>query len=316
MKKGVLLVAIWATSLSFGQNTFPASGNVGIGTTNPADKLDVKGAAFIQSTNNNYNENLRLFPSTNNDYSSIALGAVAGNSGTGIGQWTFVRYPSINNYMFSIRYNSSNYFNIINNGNIGIETTNPRANLDMAKDISNSQLGTVFGRLPEGDEAGLGTYLGVKGYTTQGADEYNIKSFSIVHDFYGQTNSSINFYRGGSILGGFIPFNTSDNTEKMRIGTNGNLGIGTTSPDEKLTVKGKIHAQEVRVDMLGALVPDYVFSKDYKLKSLQEVEEYIERNNHLPEIPSAQEIKKNGLILAEMNMGLLKKVEELTLYMI
>jgi hypothetical protein len=68
--------------------------------------------------------------------------------------------------------------------------------------------------------------------------------------------------------------------------------------------------------MLGALVPDYIFAKDYKLKTLQEVEEYIERNNHLPEIPSAQEIEKNGLMLAEMNMGLLKKVEELTLYMI
>lgn len=95
-----------------------------------------------------------------------------------------------------------------------------------------------------------------------------------------------------------------------------NVGIGTTAPDEKLTVKGKIHAQEVRVDMLGPLVPDYVFKVDYKLKSLQEVEKYIKENKHLPEIPSAQEIEKNGLMLAEMNMNLLKKIEEITLYMI
>lgn len=95
-----------------------------------------------------------------------------------------------------------------------------------------------------------------------------------------------------------------------------NVGIGTTAPDEKLTVKGKIHAQEVRVDMLGPLVPDYVFKEDYKLKSLQEVEKYIRENKHLPEIPSAQEIEKNGLMLAEMNMNLLKKIEEITLYMI
>ncbi|MFW0739834.1 hypothetical protein [Flavobacterium sp. T12S277] len=94
------------------------------------------------------------------------------------------------------------------------------------------------------------------------------------------------------------------------------VGIGTSAPDEKLTVKGKIHTQEVRVDMAGPLVPDYVFANDYQLKSLQEVEDYINKNKHLPEIPSAQEIEKNGLMLAEMNMNLLKKIEELTLYSI
>ena len=96
----------------------------------------------------------------------------------------------------------------------------------------------------------------------------------------------------------------------------GNVGIGTIAPDEKLTVKGKIHTQEVRVDMSGPLVPDYVFAEDYKLKSLAEIENYIKQNKHLPEIPSAKEIENNGLMLAEMNMNLLKKVEELTLYMI
>ena len=95
-----------------------------------------------------------------------------------------------------------------------------------------------------------------------------------------------------------------------------NVGIGTMNPDEKLTVKGKIHTQEVRVDMAGALVPDYVFENDYKLKTLPEVEEFIKENKHLPEIPSAKEIEKNGLMLAEINMALLKKMEEMTLYMI
>ncbi len=94
-----------------------------------------------------------------------------------------------------------------------------------------------------------------------------------------------------------------------------NVGIGTLSPDEKLTVKGKIHTQEVRVD-LDFPAPDYVFDNDYKLKTLKEVEDYIKENKHLPEIPSAQEIEKDGLMLAEMNMSLLKKMEEMTLYMI
>jgi hypothetical protein len=95
----------------------------------------------------------------------------------------------------------------------------------------------------------------------------------------------------------------------------GKVGIGTTVPDEKLTVKGKIHTQEVKVDMAGPLVPDYVFAPDYDLKPLSEVAQYIKVNRHLPEIPSAKEIETNGLHLAEMNMKLLKKIEELTLYM-
>ncbi|WP_417940971.1 hypothetical protein [Flavobacterium sp. RS13.1] len=108
----------------------------------------------------------------------------------------------------------------------------------------------------------------------------------------------------------------SFNNSGPYISDTGNIGIGTSAPDEKLTVKGKIHTQEVRVDLLGPLVPDYVFSNDYKLKSLEEVEDYIKQNSHLPEIPSAKEIEKNGLMLAEMNMSLLKKIEELTLYSI
>jgi Phage T4 tail fibre len=98
--------------------------------------------------------------------------------------------------------------------------------------------------------------------------------------------------------------------------TNGSIGIGTNSPDAKLTVKGQIHAQEVKIDLLVAIVPDYVFANDYKLKTLNEVDNYIKANSHLPEIPSAKEMEKNGLMVAEMNLSLLKKIEELTLYAI
>lgn len=62
--------------------------------------------------------------------------------------------------------------------------------------------------------------------------------------------------------------------------------------------------------------PDYVFKKTYKLRPLSEVRSYIAANSHLPEIPSAQAMEQTGINLSEMNMQLLKKVEELTLYLL
>jgi len=104
-------------------------------------------------------------------------------------------------------------------------------------------------------------------------------------------------------------------TELFTINSSGNVGIGTTTPDYPLTVNGSIHAKEVRVD-LSVPGPDYVFANDYKLPSLEEIKNYIDENKHLPEVPSAAAMEKNGVQLGEMNMLLLKKIEELTLYMI
>lgn len=97
---------------------------------------------------------------------------------------------------------------------------------------------------------------------------------------------------------------------------NGYIGIGTKSPDSRLSVKGKIHTQELVIDLKGAVVPDYVFTPEYPLKSLHTVEEYINKNGHLPNVPSAKEIQANGLDVKNMNLKLLEKIEELTLYVI
>lgn len=95
----------------------------------------------------------------------------------------------------------------------------------------------------------------------------------------------------------------------------GNVGIGTSFPDSKLSVNGSIHAKEVKVDN-NFPVPDYVFETNYPIASLKKVNAFITKNKHLPDVPSASEIKKNGMDLGEMNLRLLKKVEELTLYLI
>ena len=100
----------------------------------------------------------------------------------------------------------------------------------------------------------------------------------------------------------------------------GNVGIGTTNPvptsgdpNYKLAVKGKIRAEEIKVETGWA---DYVFFKDYKLPTLEEVEKHIQEQGHLINIPSAAEVEANGIELGEMNKLLLEKVEELTLYII
>ena len=106
----------------------------------------------------------------------------------------------------------------------------------------------------------------------------------------------------------------------------GKIGIGTKTPDELLTVKGKIHTQEVIVDLNGAVAPDYVFKNyytgksilkpDYQFLSLKEIENFIIENHHLPRLTSAKEIEKEGLFLKKMNLLLLEKIEELTLFAI
>jgi hypothetical protein len=101
----------------------------------------------------------------------------------------------------------------------------------------------------------------------------------------------------------------------MAISGVGNVGIGTSNPDTKLAVKGTIHAEEVKVD-LNVPAPDYVFNSDYKLKDLTEIKEFINCNKHLPEVPTAVEMNDKGVNIGDLQMILLKKIEELTLYSI
>ncbi|CAH0277755.1 MULTISPECIES: hypothetical protein [unclassified Pedobacter] len=155
------------------------------------------------------------------------------------------------------------------------------------------------------------------------AGEVNLKYNSI--DGYWLKHTDL----GGNIIAGFkrtgndllirafdgIGFSVGNNeTKAVTISTNGNFGIGTATPHEKLSVNGNIRAREIKVEATNW--PDYVFEEGYNVGTLEGLESYIRANKHLPEMPSAKEAQANGVALGEMNKLLLKKIEELTLYVI
>lgn len=195
-------------------------------------------------------------------------------------------------------------------GNVGIGTTSPRVLLDVGNTDGNT-ITSVLGRVSGGDTVGSGTFLGVHTFATS---PNNSLSFALEHYQSGNLNNAINFYRGGGMTGGFMTFATNNGTERMRIDQNGNVGIGTTSPASLLAVNGFITAKKLTVLQTGW--PDYVFDSSYRLMPLPMVEQYIKREKHLPEIPDAATVEKNGAEVGEMQKLLLKKVEEMTLYLV
>ena len=104
---------------------------------------------------------------------------------------------------------------------------------------------------------------------------------------------------------------SADGQEIMRLQPNGRVGIGTANPQATLDVNGDIKVKDWTLS-----VPDYVFEKDYELRGLDDLREYIDSHKHLPDMPSAQKVSEDGVNLGEFCMSLLKKVEELSLYVL
>ncbi|KAF2080629.1 tail fiber protein [Flavobacterium sharifuzzamanii] len=203
------------------------------------------------------------------------------------------------------------------NGNLGIGTNFPMSKLSVYGSVTMGG-GVGNNTLPRPlINAGTLPYGEIRGYS--GAGDLYDDGFLRLSAGAGTASNVKSFidlsgYSNVPDMNGNIVFGTYG-AERMRIDRNGYVSIGTSAPDALLTVKGTIHSSEVKVD-LNFPAPDYVFANDYKLKTLDEVEDYIKGNSHLPEIPSAKEFEKNGINISEMNMALLKKIEELTLYMI
>lgn len=138
------------------------------------------------------------------------------------------------------------------------------------------------------------------------------------------TQGYINWWKPGNVrvayMGqsdGLSTNNLALNLENANFIVNGgNVAIGTQDPKGyKLAVAGNMIAESVKVK-LRSTWPDFVFAKSYPLATLKETEAHIKEKGHLPGIPSAAEVKANGIDLGEMNVKLLQKIEELTLHLI
>ncbi len=211
--------------------------------------------------------------------------------------------------------------------NVGIGTIKPIDKLQVNDGPEKIALGSAYGR-----ELNYGNgYIGFNAARQKKGDDF---SWLFNTDGAG-TNGGHN---GGSVMwsdmGGNIYFATVPSTDpgnydqplsdadiKSRINmtmfSDGKVAIGTDHRpgNHTLYVKGGILAEEVKVQLIGNW-SDYVFSPEYKIITLRDLEIFINKNHHLPEVPTENEVKSDGVDVGKMNSLLLKKVEELTLYII
>ncbi len=185
---------------------------------------------------------------------------------------------------------------------------------DVILRLSNSSNGT--NRTMNISATGEGTAINVAGTTINVADNDNdssneIQTLAISGDQLTISNGNTITIPTGSGTNNCL---WDDNSSYISY-TSGNVAVGSDTLTQDLHVYGTMYSKEVVVQT-DIPTPDYVFDENYSLKSLEELETFIKENKHLPEIPSAKEVKANGVDLGMMNMLLLKKVEELTLHLI
>lgn len=126
----------------------------------------------------------------------------------------------------------------------------------------------------------------------------------------------IEYYNGGLNFWKVAADSSSGANYCLFLKNDATVGIGTeVTHNYKLAVSGKILCEELKVKLVDEW-PDYVFSPEHKLRSLEDLDLFIRQNNRLPDVPSAKEVEQNGISVGEMNAILLKKVEELTVYII
>lgn len=303
MKKIILVLSIlfWILSLN-GQiytpnNTIQGStsnNNVGIGTVSPGTKLEVNGVTTLGKSYYNilkisFSELAPAYfyidtkiPFNDSPAPQIQItGYNYGHSNKAI-KLTIGWYVYNNSFYWTQYKNELGYYNP---SRIRLGTYNDSGTIRVRIEIAND-----------------GTYW--SSYFTSATDRNGVSSN----------------YDAWCVTIGQMPQETANIVNVLEYAgivysNSGNVGIGTTNPEAKLTVKGKILASEIQIKEVG-VIPDYVFKPGYQLMTLNDVDDFVKQNQHLPDVPSEKDFKENGMNMAEMNTILLKKIEETTLYLI
>jgi hypothetical protein len=259
--------------------TSATTGMVGIGTT-PTAKLDVSGTFKLRDGSQGANKVLVSDANGLASWQTLLLDD---------GDWTI---------------NGVDIYRLT--GNVGIGTNDTYKMLTVNGDVSLANYNNSGGGNTGNGMSGL-EILGMNQIPTR-------RGISLDSD----PNGSFNFFINSNQTTSSFNFKNGNGTPTtlMTIMGDGNVGIGTEdTKGYRFAVNGNMIAEEVVVK-LYANWPDFVFAEDYQIKTLSEVEQYIDEKKHLPGVPSEKEVKENGINLGEMDAILLRKIEELTLYII
>lgn len=344
------VLALLAIQPSIAQNTFPPSGPVGIGTSSPLAPLHIVGYdwdKFILEDLGTSGLGRITFKNSGNTLYLGAAGSSVGNFGHVRANTSFYSFSGANginlaavNSGASIRLytgggdDAHERFRVDNTGKIfalnlarvttlrdSIVSMDPSTKEFQVSPLRPSQMRFVDTRAASTSPANYNTSLQVQ--------LKNNSAVGIANE--GSGLSSVLGLRGGAAdnTGKSHELAFSDNNQvwirsgfdaswggwkKMVFDSAGTVRIGTTANRAELHVNGEVFTRKVKVTQSNW--PDYVFEPHYQLPSLYEVEAYILKYKHLPQVPSAATIEKEGLDVGEGQAVLLRKIEELTLYSI
>jgi len=188
----------------------------------------------------------------------------------------------------NLAYNGATLFSFTTDGSFGVGTDNPNTQID----VRGTSVGSVLIKL---DEKGSDDWAGFR-IDRDGSEKWFLGVDPIDDSF---------FIRRGGV------------NDDLFISTSGDVGIGTTSPGYKLDVNGDINTSgDVRRGGTAYNNPDYVFKPDYQMLSLKDLKKFLNEKQHLPGMPSSDQVKKEGVKIFEQNRLVLEKLEEAYLYIL